>query len=92
MFSVRQKRDIAEAVQQILRKTNHPELPAGEIGFLLHVACVNALAGRDPAALAELERAAGEIIDRLQEDGWNPEAGNLGKLRAALARFRGEKA
>lgn len=37
MFSVRQKREIAEAVQRILRETNHPELPAGEISFLLHV-------------------------------------------------------
>lgn len=37
MFSVRQKRDIANAVQQILRATNHPELPTGEIQFELHV-------------------------------------------------------
>ena len=37
MFSVRQKREIADAVQQILRATNHPELPAGEIEFYLHV-------------------------------------------------------
>jgi hypothetical protein len=37
MFSVAQKRQIAEKVQQILRKTNHPELPEGEIQFLLHV-------------------------------------------------------
>lgn len=37
MFSVRQKRDIADAVQKILRDTNHPELPAGEISFTLHV-------------------------------------------------------
>lgn len=37
MFSVRQKREIAEAVQKILRDTNHPELPQGEIQFLLHV-------------------------------------------------------
>jgi hypothetical protein len=37
MFSVRQKREIADAVQKILRDTNHPELPAGEIRFLLHV-------------------------------------------------------
>jgi hypothetical protein len=37
MFSVNQKREIAEAVQAILRKTNHPELPAGEISFQLHV-------------------------------------------------------
>lgn len=37
MFSIRQKREIAEAVQKILRKTNHPELPKGEIQFQLHV-------------------------------------------------------
>jgi hypothetical protein len=37
MFSVRQKREIADKVQAILRETNHPELPEGEICFLLHV-------------------------------------------------------
>lgn len=37
MFSVRQKREIADAVQKILRETKHPELPEGEIQFLLHV-------------------------------------------------------
>lgn len=37
MFSVKQKRDIADAVQKILRATNHPELPAGEIEFMLQV-------------------------------------------------------
>lgn len=37
MFSVQQKREIADAVQKILRATNHPELPAGEIQFELHV-------------------------------------------------------
>lgn len=37
MFSVRQKREISDAVQQILRATNHPELPEGEISFHLHV-------------------------------------------------------
>ena len=37
MFSVRQKREIADKVQQILRETNHPELPADEIRFSLHV-------------------------------------------------------
>jgi len=37
MFSVRQKREIADAVQKILRDTNHPELPDGEIQFRLHV-------------------------------------------------------
>jgi hypothetical protein len=37
MFSVRQKREIAEKVQAILRETGHPELPEGEISFRLHV-------------------------------------------------------
>lgn len=38
MFSVQQKREISEKVQEILRATNHPELPASEIQFHLHVA------------------------------------------------------
>jgi hypothetical protein len=37
MFSVRQKREISEAVQKILRDTHHPELPATEIQFHLTV-------------------------------------------------------
>lgn len=37
MFSVREKQIIAEEVQKILRATNHPELPEGEISFNLHV-------------------------------------------------------
>ena len=37
MFSVKQKREIADQVQEILRATNHPELPEGEIWFTLHV-------------------------------------------------------
>ena len=37
MFSVEQKRQISEAVQKILRDTNHPELPVSEISFHLQV-------------------------------------------------------
>lgn len=37
MFSVRQKREIADKVQKILKETNHSELPDGEIQFYLHV-------------------------------------------------------
>ena len=37
MFSVRQKREIADAVQAALRATDHPELPNGEIRFTLQV-------------------------------------------------------
>jgi hypothetical protein len=38
VFSVEQKRQIADAVQKVLRATGHPELPAGEIAFTLKVA------------------------------------------------------
>ncbi len=38
MFSVEQKRDISNSVQQILRDIGHPELPTCEISFMLHVA------------------------------------------------------
>lgn len=37
MFSIQQKRDIADAVQVLLRATQHPELPSGEIAFTLRV-------------------------------------------------------
>lgn len=37
MFSTRQKREISDKVQQILRETRHPELPDGEISFHLHI-------------------------------------------------------
>ena len=37
MFSVRQKREIAEKIQAILRETAHPELPDDEIAFILRV-------------------------------------------------------
>jgi len=37
MFSIAQKRQIAEEVQKILQATKHPELPDGEIEFRLMV-------------------------------------------------------
>jgi len=37
MFSVEQKRGISDKIQAILRETNHPELPEGEIAFTLTV-------------------------------------------------------
>ena len=37
MFSIAQKREIAERVQDALRITNHPELPEEEIEFELRV-------------------------------------------------------
>lgn len=37
MFSLKEKQEIADKVQKILRETDHPELPEGEIQFQLHV-------------------------------------------------------
>jgi len=37
VFSIRQKREISDKIQAILRETNHPELPDGEIMFSLHI-------------------------------------------------------
>ena len=37
MFSMQEKSDISDAVQKILRDTNHVELPDDEIDFALHV-------------------------------------------------------
>lgn len=37
MFSIRQKREIADKIQKLLRKTKHSELSEGEIKFILHV-------------------------------------------------------
>jgi hypothetical protein len=47
MFSVRQKREIADAVQKILRETQHSELPDGEIQFRLLVNGATALSWAD---------------------------------------------
>lgn len=43
MFSIRQKRDIADAIQKLLRETGHPELPDGEIVFELRVTGATAM-------------------------------------------------
>ena len=37
MFSIKQKREISDAIQKVLKETNRPELPKGEIKFNLHV-------------------------------------------------------
>ena len=41
MFSVRQKREIAEKIQSVLRETGHPELPEGEIRFSIEIMGAN---------------------------------------------------
>jgi len=59
MFSIQQKRDISDAVQEILQATKHSELPDGEINFLLHVD------GAEGWSWADI-RNNGAIVDFLQ--------------------------
>lgn len=37
MFSVAEKRDIADKIQKVLRDTGHTELPTGEIKFSIPI-------------------------------------------------------
>jgi len=37
MFSVVQKREISDKIQKIIRDTDHPELPNGEVSFHIHI-------------------------------------------------------
>ena len=37
MFTAQQKRELADAIQKLLRATNAPELPSGEITFEMYV-------------------------------------------------------
>lgn len=63
MFSVRQKREIADAVQKILRETYHPELPSGEIQFHLHVD------GAEPWSWADIKNNGS--VTNPNVNGWN---------------------
>lgn len=69
MFSVRQKREIAEAVQTVLRATGHPELPEHEIEFSLSVK------GLDPWSWAEIRNNGAitepDVNPRNEWNEWN---------------------
>lgn len=77
MFSVNQKRSISQAVQSILRATNHPELPEGEINFSLHVDGAESWSWADivnngrcptPDVNPHNERAGGLLVTTSTED------------------------
>ena len=63
MFSIKQKRDIADKIQKILRETNHPELPDGEIRFVLDVR------GASPMSWAVIENNGGVPVPEVNP--WN---------------------
>ncbi len=63
MFSVQQKREIAEKVQALLRETNHPELPEGEIRFELTVQ------GAEPWSWAKIENNG--AVNKPNINPWN---------------------
>jgi len=73
MFSTKQKQEIAEKVQQILRDTNHPELGDGEISFTLFVE------GAENWSWADIKNNGAFIVDTLSEEDPN---------RPSEARFR----
>lgn len=62
MFSSKQKQEIAEKVQQILRDTDHPELGDGEINFTLFVE------GAESWSWADIKNNGAFIVDTLSED------------------------
>ena len=63
MFSVRQKREIADKIQAVLRETNHPELPKGEIHFCIHVY------GKEPWSWADIRNNG--AVDNPGINPWN---------------------
>ncbi len=65
MFSVNQKRNIADAVQKILRETQHPELPQGEISFKLHVD------GAEAWSFADIQNNGAVAIGHASVNPWN---------------------
>jgi len=62
MFSTKQKQEIAEKVQQILRDTNDPELGEGEISFTLFVE------GAEEWSWADIKNNGAFIMDTLSKD------------------------
>ena len=63
MFSVNEKRIIANRVQLLLREIGHPELPEGEIQFLLHVD------GAEPWSWADIRN--NDAVDKPDVNPWN---------------------
>lgn len=73
MFSILQKREISDAIQKILRKTKHPELPTGEIQFHLHVK------GAENWSWADIQNNG--AVDKPDVNPWNEIQDKRNKLK-----------
>jgi len=75
MFSVNQKRFIANEVQKILRSTNHPELPpiTKEVRFHLHVY------GDEPWSWADIKN--NEDAQETSFNPWNEKQNPVGGVK-----------
>ncbi len=72
MFSAEQKRHIANEVQKILRSTNHPELPNGEINFSLHVDGAESWSFADIKNNGAVNEPTVNVWNEAQARGWKP--------------------
>ena len=59
MFSIRQKREIADKIQKLLRETEHPELPEGEIEFHIHIK------GKESWSWADIQNNDNVLVPRI---------------------------
>ena len=83
MFSVRQKREIADKIQEILRETNHPELPEGEISFRLSVV------GAEDWSWADIRNngAISDTVTSAMVNPWNEKQTKTMRKKADMAAF-----
>ena len=69
MFSVQQKREIADGIQKLLRATGHPELGKEEIPFDIHIK------GAKPWSWADIKNNGACKDPTVNE--WNEQQGKL---------------
>lgn len=69
MFSVNQKREIADKIQKVLRETGHPELPEGEIHFQIHVEGAASWSWADIENNGEVSNPSVNPFNEMQDSG-----------------------
>ena len=79
MFSVNQKRMIADKIQVILRETKHPELPDDEIQFSIHVHGKEAWSWADIKNNGVVLKPGVNLWNEMQADSMDKEASHGNK-------------